>query len=102
MGQVKAQRAITLISGVDLRNQRAQIAVIVDNLELMELIHQLDAGVLAMNLPNEELRASLLGEITTAVASPAKAKGFARQKKTCPACGLVPVATRLKKELPGI
>lgn len=45
---------------------------------------ELRDGVLAMNLPNEELRASLLGEITTAVASPAKAK--VGRNDPCP-CG---------------
>ena len=45
---------------------------------------ELREGVLAMNLPNEELRASLLGEIAVA-ASPAKAKKIGRNDP-CP-CG---------------
>ena len=49
MSQIKAQGAIALIGGVDLGHQRAQIAVIVDNLKLMELIHKLDAGMLTVN-----------------------------------------------------
>ena len=45
---------------------------------------ELREGVLAMDLPNEELRASLLGEITAAAASPAKAK--VGRNDPCP-CG---------------
>ena len=45
---------------------------------------ELRDGVLAMDLPNEELRTSLLGEISAAAASPAKAK--VGRNDPCP-CG---------------